>query len=476
MRAVEIVLPAASIPVGGTVDLRAIVRNAAGTELGGRDIRWSTADSALAGLEAVAGATVRVRGRVPGTARVSASSERVDNTVEIIVTGPVETVEVVPATSVVVQGANTQFQAYAKDARSIVIVNPSIRWSTSNPAVVTVTAAGLVSAVGAGTAQVTATVDGKSGVGQVTVTAAPVATVAVTPDPATVAVDRSVQFRASVKDAAGNELGGRPVVWSSSNTAVLSIDASGTATGRAVGTVTVTATSDTKSGTAQVSVVPPSALVIEVTPSSRAVDIGDTLRFEARLRDGNGNYVSGRPVSWVSSDPGVAAMSGSLAAGMSPGIATITASADGQTGNAQLSVRAPAPAVSAITPDTVTAGRAADLSLAVTGSGFTRTSRIRWNGTDRPTTFVNDGRLTGMIPASDLAAAGTAQVTVFTPAPGGGTSTPRTFRIRGTGTYAVGDTATGEINPAGNVDEYTFAGIAGQEVNVYLQATSGSSS
>ena len=71
---------------------------------------------------------------------------------------------------------------------------------------------------------------------------------------------------------------------------------------------------------------------------------------------------------------------------------------------------------------------------------------------------MNDGHLQGMIPASDLAVAATAQVTVFTPAPGGGTSPARTFRVRGTGNYLPGDTAVGEVNPVGNVDEHTFPG------------------
>ncbi len=54
-------------------------------------------------------------------------------------------------------------------------------------------------------------------------------------------------------------------------------------------------------------------------------------------------------------------------------------------------------------------------------------SVVRWNGADRPTTFVSINRLTAQIPASDLLTAGTAEVTVFSPAPGGGLSAPRTL-------------------------------------------------
>jgi hypothetical protein len=65
----------------------------------------------------------------------------------------------------------------------------------------------------------------------------------------------------------------------------------------------------------------------------------------------------------------------------------------------------------------------------VTGSGFVSASTVRWNGSSRTTTFVSATQLTAAIPASDLAAAGTAQVTVFTPAPGGGTSSARSFTV-----------------------------------------------
>jgi hypothetical protein len=54
---------------------------------------------------------------------------------------------------------------------------------------------------------------------------------------------------------------------------------------------------------------------------------------------------------------------------------------------------------------------------------------VRWNGAPRATTFVSGTQLQASIPASDVAAAGTAQVSVWTPAPGGGTSGNLTFTI-----------------------------------------------
>jgi YVTN family beta-propeller protein len=68
--------------------------------------------------------------------------------------------------------------------------------------------------------------------------------------------------------------------------------------------------------------------------------------------------------------------------------------------------------------------------LEVVGLNFVVGSVVRWNGTDRPTTFDSGGSvLTAQISASDIAAAGTAAVTVFSPGPGGGNSNSSTFTI-----------------------------------------------
>src|SRR5882672_2363280 len=88
----------------------------------------------------------------------------------------------------------------------------------------------------------------------------------------------------------------------------------------------------------------------------------------------------------------------------------------------------PAPALTALNPPSGVAGRQG-FNLTITGSNLISGSVVRWNGTDRTTSFVSGTQLTASIPASDIAAAGSAQVTAFNPAPGGGTSTALTFAI-----------------------------------------------
>jgi hypothetical protein len=79
------------------------------------------------------------------------------------------------------------------------------------------------------------------------------------------------------------------------------------------------------------------------------------------------------------------------------------------------------PFLSQLYPLSTNPGHAA-FTLNVTGAGFTSTSIVNWNGSARPTTFVNPDQLQAAITATDVAHASTANITVVNPAPGGGTS------------------------------------------------------
>ena len=88
----------------------------------------------------------------------------------------------------------------------------------------------------------------------------------------------------------------------------------------------------------------------------------------------------------------------------------------------------PVPVLTGISPTSIAAG-AATFTLTATGSNFTLSSKARWNGQELQTAFVSATELTAQVPSNLVANQGTAQVTVFTPAPGGGASAARTFTI-----------------------------------------------
>jgi hypothetical protein len=91
----------------------------------------------------------------------------------------------------------------------------------------------------------------------------------------------------------------------------------------------------------------------------------------------------------------------------------------------------PVPVASSLSPVSATAGTAG-LMLTVNGRGFVPTSVVRWKGGNRTTTFVSASQLRAAITVADLAVSGSIPVTVYTPAPGGGTSASKSFSVTAT--------------------------------------------
>jgi len=99
-------------------------------------------------------------------------------------------------------------------------------------------------------------------------------------------------------------------------------------------------------------------------------------------------------------------------------ITVVTPAPGGGTSNAQsLPILNPVPTITSLSPPSVVAGTGG-FTLTVDGTNFIGSSVVRWNGADRPTTYVSGTRLTVQISAMDVLLAGTARVTVFNPPPG----------------------------------------------------------
>jgi uncharacterized protein YjdB len=212
--------------------------------------------------------------------------------------------------------------------------------------VAVVSSTGQVTGIAPGSATIAATIDGQSATATVTVRAAPVAAVRVTPDNTSVGVGGTVRLGAVVTDAAGNTLAGRAVSFASNNSGVARVADDGTVTGVAAGTATITATSEGVSGTATVRVTstPPAAVPVasvRVTPGSASVAASGSVQLAAEPRDANGNVLGGRAVAWSSSDQNVATVtSDGRVIGVNPGTATVRATSEGVTGSATITVTA----------------------------------------------------------------------------------------------------------------------------------------
>jgi len=167
------------------------------------------------------------------------------------------------------------------------------------------------------------------------------------------------------------------------------------------------------------------------------------------------------------------------AAGMAQVSVSTPAPGGGTSGDLAFVIANPVPGVLSLSPSSVTAGASA-FTLTVNGSGFVSGSVVRWNGAARSTTFVNGTQLQASIAASDVAAAGTAQVSVWTPAPGGGASgnLPLTIAnplpsLTGNPTMVVGGTAVTVMlnNGLGGAEDWlAFADVSAPDT-IYLTWT-----
>lgn len=184
----------------------------------------------------------------------------------------VATVEVTPTTGSKKVGETLQLGAAVKDALGNILQGQSVTWSTSLASVASVSTSGLVTAVGVGTATITATAGNQSGVATITVIPEPIASITVAPTNDTLLVGQAVQLSATLRDAANNVVAGRMVTWSTVSPNIATVSSAGLVTGVADGTAIVTASADQQSATATIRVFGPCSTALAAT-----VTVGQTL-------------------------------------------------------------------------------------------------------------------------------------------------------------------------------------------------------
>lgn len=112
----------------------------------------------------------------------------------------------------------------------------------------------------------------------------------------------------------------------------------------------------------------------------------------------------------------------------------------------------PVPTITTLSPNSVTVGAAAQ-TLTVSGTNFVGTSVVSFNNTTRTTTYVSATQLTIQLMAGDQSAAGSYNVTVTNPTPGGGTAAASIFTVNAVPAPTL--TAISPSNPVGGVT-YVF--------------------
>jgi pullulanase len=179
-------------------------------------------------------------------------------------TPEVAEIVVSPATSTLAPNAQLPLRAQVQDGSGALVPDAEVTWTVQDPRIVSISAAGVVTALALGTSQVAASSFGKSGLAIITVkpevvntgaadpgTVAPsaVASVVVTAPSKKVKPGATMQLAATALDSKGNPVPHQSFYWSSSNTTTATVSPSGVVTGKRPGTVTITAQTSVTGGT-----------------------------------------------------------------------------------------------------------------------------------------------------------------------------------------------------------------------------------
>ncbi|HET7186673.1 MAG TPA: ice-binding family protein [Gemmatimonadaceae bacterium] len=337
-----------TLPVGGTQQF-----TATGTDAAGVAVSVSPAWSASAG-GTIAASGLFTAGNTPGTFTntvVASSGGLTSSATVIVVAGPLASITVTPNPATMAINATQQFTAVGKDAQgNVVTITPS--WSIVAGGGAINPTSGLFTAgttAGTFTNTVRASVGAIAGTATVTVTAGPLASISVTPNPASVPTSATQQFTAVGRDAGGNVVAITPA-WTVVNGGGTVDAASGLFTaGTIAGTYTNTirAASGTIAGLATVNVTPVLA-TLTVTPNPASMSTFNTQQFAVTGRDANGNVIPTSGVVWsvVNGGGTIDANSGLFTAGGTTGTFnnTVQATSGTVTGNATVNVSSTAPA------------------------------------------------------------------------------------------------------------------------------------
>jgi YVTN family beta-propeller protein len=319
---------------GAKHQFNATARNVDGEPVAGKVFSWASSNTSVASIDATGLVTAAGNGEVTITSTV----DGVSATALLKVEQAVATISVSPASATLTSLEATQpFSAELKDANGNIVANQTVTWSSTAPAVATVDpASGIALAVSDGTTSVKATAGDKSASASLIVAQA-VASIEVSPATVTLESLNVTQiFTALAKDAKGKTIPGKSFTWSSDESAVVSINATGTATalGDSGSTpVTIRARVDDKEGTATI-LVSQKVVTVTVTASSTTItSLNATQQFTATIKDGNNQSMAGKPVDWSSDKPEIASVdSNGLVKAIANGSAIIKAKANGASG------------------------------------------------------------------------------------------------------------------------------------------------
>ncbi|MCP5495770.1 MAG: Ig-like domain-containing protein [Leptospiraceae bacterium] len=331
------------------------------------DVTWSSSDTGIATIENSAALKGKATGMSSGSATISATFSGITGSSVLSVTSATLTsISIGPDVSIA-KGTNKQFVAMGTFSDgSTLDISDMVTWTSSLTDIAGVSnvsgSEGYAQSLTTGTSKITAALGSVTGSANLTITSATLSSISVSPGSATIVAGTTQQFTATGIYSDGTSQDITDVVsWSSANEVIAMASNisgnNGLTYGDSAGTVGITATLDGVSGSANLTVNPAVTLSsISVTPATKSIAKGLTQQYTATAiySDGTNQDVT-NSATWSSGTTSTATISNAsgtqgLATSANTGSTVISATWNGKTGNANLTVTAATVVSIAVTP------------------------------------------------------------------------------------------------------------------------------
>jgi uncharacterized protein YjdB len=431
-----------TLNVGATADIQATGHFSDGTTVTPYDsaVTWTSSAPATASVSA----SGLVSAVAAGTAVVTAAKGTIQCSATVTVNASaaiLTSITLNPAAGATLNiGQTADFTATANwsNGTSTTPYDSSITWTTNLPTVATVNSAGVVTAVAAGAAILSASANGLNTTAAITVSASSPTLTSITLNPTSSILNIGQTVDIGATGNLSNGTSDSPydsrVTWTSSAPAVATVDSLGLVAAQTAGTATITASASGKSATAAITVnAGPTLISISLDITSAALNVGQTVDITSTANWSNGTSTVpwDSHLTWTSSAPSVATVNaGGVVAGVAAGTATITASLGGVSRTAAITVSATAPTLTSITlnPTSATGNGGQTMDITATGhfsDGSSVTpydAQVTWTSSAPAVATVNAAGLvtaiwrgTALITASKGGLSATCAVTVNQP-------------------------------------------------------------
>lgn len=315
-------------------------------------VSWTSSNSIVAMISRGG----RAKALAPGTTTITATLRSISASTALEVTNAtIVSISVSPSGRTIAPGTNLSFAATGlfSDNTTQVITGDST-WTSDNDAVAALGPGSTATAVGPGTANISATFSGVAGFSPLHVSSATLSSISVTPASVLLAPGTSANCVATGTFSDGStQVITSLVTWTSSESGVASVGTHGKVSAISPGSATISAQLGSISGDSAVVVESSQLMSIQISPPAASIRQQTQVVFQAigTFADGNTQNLT-TSVLWTSSPASVATISLGRATGVAPGTAIIVALFDGQAGIANLTVTR----ATSTTPPVTTAG------------------------------------------------------------------------------------------------------------------------